>query len=459
MHNVTLQGEGSPRINRLIRLLLLSVFFLYFLHHNLGVIPRFLTWIPELLAMAALFLFVLHAAINRQYFIAPKYFGLIVLYLLVIFTGMILHGTSMVSAVAGLRFYLKHLPFFLLPAVWAFSDKALVKQLSFLLPVLLFQFPIAVFQRLYHLKKWHTGDVVTGTLATSSELSIVMICTMAIVFAFYLKGRLSLKRFCLMAICLFIPTTINETKATLILLPLAFLIPIFLFKYSSVHSSKKRNLMAMAMISVLFLTAFIPIYNAFYGGEQGGITGFFLDRKQLKQYLYRERTEADLEAGRYLPRGDALVLGFKKLAEDPVDFAFGLGAGNLIRSYLREASEETHLAKLYGVQHLAATNLLWELGLAGVIIYYSFLFTLLRDALALRRHPGATGAFALGWSAVVVIMCLCVFYKNILYLHVTNFVFWYFSGLVASATFRYRTALNLHGVGSSARSGPGLKSY
>jgi hypothetical protein len=123
---------------------------------------------------------------------------------------------------AGVRSYIKFLPFFLLPIVHRFTARQLQTQLVFLLMLALLQTPLAFYQRFVEFAdSMHTGDPVRGTLTTSSGMSMFLVCAIAGVVVAYLHGRLRLRTMLLIAAWLFAATTINETKATLLLLPVA----------------------------------------------------------------------------------------------------------------------------------------------------------------------------------------------------------------------------------------------
>jgi hypothetical protein len=333
-----------------------------------------------------------------------------------------------------MRTYFKQFPFFLLPAVYDFSEEQFKKQLQFILPLLILQCPLAVYQRLFQFRASMTGDVITGTLDISSVLSITLICSIAVIFALYLKKRIGFKLFLIIACCLFLPTTLNETKGTLVLLPLALILPAFFLQGEG--NSKTKSFLTTALIGLLFISTFIPIYDHFMKPRLGySVLDFFQDKSKVEGYLYRGAREDETKKIR---RGDAIVLAQKNLSKDPLTLAFGLGMGNVMESYFESARGKNTDKLEYGAQMLALTQLLWELGLLGATVYVIFFVFFFRDALLLRKSGDIFGSFALGWSAVVVIMGLSLIYKNILQFNVINFMFWYFSGLVAAKTYKMR---------------------
>jgi len=271
----------------------------------------------------------------------------------------------------------------------------------------------------------------------SGILSITMLCSIAVIFALYLKKQIGLGFFLITACCLFLPTTLNETKVTLILLPLALVLPAFLFQGEG--GTKIKSLLLMTLFGILFISAFVPIYEHFLKPTTGySILDFFQTKGDIEKYLYKG---VEGKQGEDVRRGDAIVLACKELSKDSLSLAFGLGVGNVTGSYFSSLHGK-HTEKLqYAAEKLTVTHLCWELGLLGVIVYVTFFFFLFRDALLLRKSDDIFGSFALGWSAVIVMMGLCLVYINIMHLNVINLMFWYFSGLVAAKTCRMRALL------------------
>ncbi|MFH1932102.1 MAG: hypothetical protein ABIN18_11010 [Pseudomonadota bacterium] len=428
-------------MNKLIYSLFLSVFFLDFLHSDLGVLPRIATWFPEILSVFAFAITAIGFGVKKGLVINFKYIYLFLLFFTIIFLGILLNFTPSGEIFVGIRSHFKHIPFFLLPAVYDFSTKQFKNQLLFIFPLLILQCPIALIQRIYFIqKKIFTGDVITGTLSGSGTLSIVMICSMAVVFAFYLRKRVGFGFFLFTAGCLFLPAAINETKITIFILPAAFLLPTFL-NQGHMSSARVKKLLVMSIFTILSISGFVMVYdymttfNPSFRGKHPDILEFFRDRDTLKSYFYKG---ADGEPSDDLRRLDTFVLTYRHLAEDFKSFSFGLGMGSATPSYFGSLQDMSNKASQYGVENLALTYLFWEFGLLGVIVYTCFFVFLLKDALVLKECDDIFGAFALGWCPVIIIIGICLFYTNIVILNVLNLLFWYFSGVIAAKTCKMK---------------------
>src|SRR5690349_17137828 len=104
------------------------------------------------------------------------------------------------AMLAGVRAYLKFVPFFLLPAVHRFTPRQLHVQLMVLFVIALGETPLALYQRFVEFgNDMHTGDPVKGTLTSSSALSMFMVAAIGAAVVFYVRGRLKLAALIMLA--------------------------------------------------------------------------------------------------------------------------------------------------------------------------------------------------------------------------------------------------------------------
>lgn len=383
----------------------------------------------------------------------PKYIFLFLVYAMHVTFGVILNNVPEGAIFSGVRYHLKYLPFFLLPAVYSYSDKQMSSQLKMILVLALMQLPVAFFQRFVQFSYNFSGDEVRGTLTVSSALSILLISTISILLALYLKKRLSVAQFVILIFFLFLPTTINETKGTLILFPLA----VFAVLFSSAKDpeARKKIVIVSAIIS-LFGLAFIGAYSMFYIKEEGrgGVISFFSDTDRLTHYLYRGTTfDPELlkptkgvegviateheEDKQTETRIDRMIAPIALLSTDPLKLVFGLGIGNV--SHTKKAvfmGDYMHLSELIGATSTVISILIWETGLFGLFLFLVFLIMILKDARRLSKENTWSGTIALGWIGVVIIFILSLPYKNILEFNALGYLFWYLSGYIVTQNKR-----------------------
>ena len=172
-------------------------------------------------AVDAYFLFgaVLAAAyvlMTRKIIIPAKYALLFFLLLLHVVSGIILNDVDEGVVVGGIRTYFKYIPLFLIPAIF-WSEGWKVFDNKVLLIIALTQLPAAVLQRFVFFAGGGTGDVVRGTAATGSMMSIFLLACIVYVVGRYLAGKMSGARAAFLSLVLFLPITLAEVKATLVL--------------------------------------------------------------------------------------------------------------------------------------------------------------------------------------------------------------------------------------------------
>src|SRR5690606_8927211 len=165
--------------------------------------------------------------------------------------------------------------FFLLPAVYPFTVRQLKVQLAILLTILFLQSPLAVYQRFVQYgDSLHTGDPVRGMAATSSSLSLLMIGVIVLLVSLYYRRKLGFAFLLAAMAVFFLPTTLNETKGTAVMLPFALLLPaIFMPSGSKVL----RKLVPVVMAGAAALVVFAAVYDYFIQYRQNGspLASFF----------------------------------------------------------------------------------------------------------------------------------------------------------------------------------------
>jgi len=419
---------------RLLYLLLVSVFLLDYLALKLHVISKYVAWLPELITIAITVVVMLR--VGRTGFAARKLYAILVPVLLVsIFIGVVLNTVPAGTLIAGIRTYLKFLPVLVLPLVYRFDEKDLRRLAMLVLLLGLIQAPLAVYQRLFQFKGIITGDVVTGTASSSGLLSIILFCMIAMVVSFYVRERIRFHVTLVLCFLLLAPATINGTKGSVILLPIAVMMPILLAsKWGS-----WRKLIPVAVIMAIMAVILLQIADSVYDRKNldAGVLDFFTREGRLESYLYRG-VDAD-DRIEQIGRIDSYFLAFMVLSKDPWNLTFGLGISNVSGSAISSLNGEYYAQyERYGPRVTAFTQFLWETGVVGVTLYIMLLLAVLKDSLLLRRSEGFIGAFAHGWAVVTFLMIISLLYKNVMNENIIIYCYWLFSGIVIAESYRFR---------------------
>lgn len=416
----------------------LYLFLIYvFIHRILveyGILPNAAKWLVELTSIAVVPVIFLYYAITKKFMARPGYFIAIFMLFLVAFTGSVVNQSSAAALIMGFRHHFKYLPFFILPMVCLFSEKEIKNILLLLGGLLLLQLPVTLFQRFVMFSSVTTGDVVGGTIASSGVVSVLMVSAISLLYSLYLSKQITTKKMLVVAFCFFIPTTINETKATFILLPLGLLLATILYGDKNMLL-KMKKLALYGLLSVLFVSAFIYMYDILYGSKfERSFFDYLVQEKEGRGYLYYgdKRTQERIEEGKRIGRVDAVVTALKKTSDDFGHLMLGVGIGNALTtriSFLKTGDSEL---RQYFPDLTTIPNIIWELGVLGLMLHFALFFMLFKDALALRSMSGFFGAFGLGWACVIGIMAVTLFYVNVLYSDALNTTFWLISGMVVS---------------------------
>jgi hypothetical protein len=393
----------------------------------------YLRLIPEVFSLIAVIVILMRGVRYGFGFVAPKYWFVFGLLSVIIVSGILTNDVGSGPTLAGMRSYLRAIPLFLLPAVYQFTDKQLQQQLKLILGVALIQIPITAYQRyvVYSLERF-SGDDVRGTLVDSGVLSIFLICCTLLAVGFMMKNRLNKWYFVILFFALLFPTMIDETKATVLLLPAGLLTTI---AAGSPAGKRLKVLTAGAGLLVAFVAILIPVYDAMevYSPYKGNkhLVDFFTNQQEMDKYMNSTRVGVGTTAP--VRRGDALKVPMHYLSRDPVHLAFGLGLGNASTSNLGQAFSGNYAGLFKSFVILSVTVFILEVGLLGTALVFLLYWLIFRDAIAVARSDsGLVGSIAVGWIGVVVVITLATFYSAIHLFASLSYMFWYFSGIIAA---------------------------
>jgi hypothetical protein len=427
--------DPSDLMNLLVSSLFVSVFLTGYLAQRLEVIPAVFSLVPELLTGIAVIVVLGRVISSQSVKLDWRYSTFLIAFFFILTFGFLAQSVPTGAIVAGLRNYVKFIPFFLLPLAYRFTPRQLKTQLIVLLVILLMQSPLAVYQRFVQFAhQMHTGDPVRGMATSSSALSMLMACAVALLVSLYLRGRMRLPLLLFAVAVLVLPTALNETKGTLIMLPIAFLAPALFMPRGS---KPMRKLIAIAGIGVLALGAFIAGYNILIQNREGGrqIEAFFSEGR-YETYLY---TGAADGADRFIGRFDSVAFAIRGISGDPLKMTFGLGAGNVSKSSIPGFDGEyASFYDRYGVNVTQVSSFLWEIGLAGLLAFIFLYWIVFRDARFLARSSSSSAIYGQVWATIIIMMTLALMYKSVLAMNEIAYLFWFYSGVVSREAYEQR---------------------
>ncbi|MFO1378443.1 MAG: hypothetical protein U1F14_15715 [Steroidobacteraceae bacterium] len=402
---------------------------------KIGYLPDAAPFLLEVFSMAALVLVVARGVQSGFRYVRPAYWLIFCAVGLSLVCGVLANGVQPGPIVSGLRYYFRAIPFFLLPAVYQFSEKQIAGQLKFMAVIALLQLPIAVSQRLANLRvHGQTGDTTQGTLLNSAILSIFLIGVVSVLLGLWMRGTMRLRTALVMFFACVIPTTINETKATLFLLPIAILVTFL--AGARPGTRLKATLIALASLSI-FLAIFIPVYDSLImtrGTYAAKLEDFFTSEGRASTYMYSGAQIGDTEN---VKRVDAIVVPLRFLSEDPVRLVLGVGVGNASRSQFGEQFAGAYFDTMGPFTGTSFAMVTTELGLLGLALAWLLHWRVFSDARSVAAGgSGLLSAVAMGWCGVVALVTVGYFYKSLIVYDSMTTLFWYFSGLIAAERMR-----------------------
>ncbi len=407
---------------------------------ELHIAPAALRFLPEFLSLLTTVCVLALGARDRFRFVAAPYWMAFAAAAAVILAGVLTNAVSPGTFIGGLRYYVRAVPMFFLPAVWEFREDQIRTQLRLLLGIALLQVPVSVYQRHMVTEMGHwSGDPVYGTLMISSVMSIFLIAVICVAAGFTLRQRLGKVAFLILFALLIIPTTINETKSTVLLLPVGLLTTLLL----GAPAGKRLRVGGLAItLFALFGALYVPVYD-YYASLNNPypytVEDFFSDRNTVQQYVDQE---TDLGSRREAGRWDALVVPLQAFASDPVRLMFGVGLGNGSPSSLGPSftGQYYSLFGRYTIETSAAAFIV-ETGVLGLSLALTLFLLIMRDAFVLAgRDQTLIGAVAVGWVGVTLVMMLATFYKSVHLIESLTYLYAYISGLIAAQRMRLALA-------------------
>lgn len=404
-------------------------------------LPGAAGYLFEVMSALVVVLVIVLGVRNRFRYVRPAYWLVFSGFLVVIICGAVVNAVAPGPIFAGIRVYFRAIPWFFIPAVWAFSSEQIKNQLKLLLAICLLQLPFAIEQRIRTAdSSWGfvavTGDWTQGTLEEAGVLSIFLVGAVCLIAAFYERGKLKAVHFIALFLAFLLPTMINETKAMIVFLPMGL---IGAFLCATRPEVRGRRIAVGVGMLALFGTIWVPVNDYMMEDREYGtsLEDFFLGEGPgtLNQYLSFGGGVGSVEG---IPgRGIAIRVAIQEIATDPVRLIFGLGIGNVSHSSLGQEFTGKHNSVYGRFVIMTFARVIFEFGLLGIMLLYWLYWLILEDCRVMaRRRDGLFSDFAAGWAGVVLLMWVVTLYSLVETFSSLAMLFWYFSGLVVAERMR-----------------------
>lgn len=452
-------------------------FFLDYLALALHLIPRSLTWIPEVISLVIL-IYILGRFFKEKDLISIlTQTHLVVLFIGFTFLGLLINRIELPVAVAGIRNNLKFLPLFFLPFFYQFEKEFIKRFFTVLFFFALLQFPVTVIQRIIY--ETPSGDPIGGTLGANSSGILSVFLSISIVFwsFYFLKTELKPAAYIAGFAALLIPMGLNETKIIFFILPPAFA-AMFLFTQKKRKLSSKMLIVFLCFsIGLLFIGS---VYNRMYvekdipvkqeikkkaeqqaekekqevpqkvepvpkkeqkSSESPGSAQRKPSRLNITEYFIPKRAAAVLHKKRIrvsgsLNRIPQVIFAFDHIKQDPLHLLLGVGAGNASDSFFEPAKGKYHKKfEDLDIGNNMLSRMLWEYGLIGTFLFFSIFVYLFGKIWRLRKRDDTMGVAASGYLVMIGIYFITSIYFNTMLINLFAYLFWFLGGYLLA--YRY----------------------
>ena len=173
----------------------LCVMLVHLLMREFPSLPDRFQYLPDLAIAGVSAVVILRLVTSRGLSRIPlRYWIVFLCFLYVVISGLILNKVSPGVIVGGIRFYFKYLPLVLLPFAFDYSQADAKRLFKVLAVLALLQALLALRQRFSEYSNVVTGDVITGSLGSSTSLSLFAIGMIIYVVALFVDKRIGWRR-------------------------------------------------------------------------------------------------------------------------------------------------------------------------------------------------------------------------------------------------------------------------
>ncbi len=365
----------------------------------------------------------------------------------IVVCGSVLNKLSPDVAFAGIRFYFRYVPIFLLPFAFDYSERDIKRLFAVVMVLAFVQIPLALRQRFFSHVDLLSGDVVRGTTSSSGGLAVLGVTLVLVVLAYFLDGRMTSRRAALLSLSFLAPPSLAEVKIVPIFLTIGGLAVLF----SRRNSLSMLRIVGVASGGVILLTLFILVYDSLYA-KPGGDS--YIDRmtsedRVLDKYLLKgidalpfndviENKDLVAKPIRYktqdrrVGRFDSIRMPFSSLLpSEGMKLALGVGIGNTFSTF-GDGARYLFVRDALGGGMTSITQLLWETGVLGTLFFVLTITMIGIDSFRLSRGEGFMGTFGAAWFGVTAVVGVELVYHSIIGLPVLASLYFLFSGIVVS---------------------------
>lgn len=356
----------------------------------------------------------------------PRFIALSVVFMVAALASVILSNGSLNEIIASLKRTFQYWGLMFLLAVYPFKGVTVRRWFVFLGLVALMHLVLSLYQRLVIVPQTEgliadrgfvALDMVVGAFegaagggGSSSVMGLMCVMGIAFVLSAYAEKVIGRSAALIAFLVIAAPLVLGETKIVVLWLPIVLLA-------INLHLVKRNpGLFALTAILVVALgAALIYVYAAIQVSDARPMS--FSER--LEEQIAQNFGSAGYYGAGSLNRTTAITYWWEQHGwQDPVTFMFGHGIGSSYggdgRVPLTGHMHDAHRGKAIGLT--GVSTMLWDLGLAGLLLYYSIFVSAALTALRLaaKARPGFDAALCKTLLASACLMLTMPVYTDLI---------------------------------------------
>lgn len=432
--------------------ILFAVSLLNLLKDEIPSLPTRAQYAPDLVVALTGGIVVARLVLMGRIALVPVRYWLVFLgFLYAVVSGSILNDLAPDVAFAGIRFYFKYVPLFLLPFAFDYSEKDIKRLFALVAILALVQIPLALRQRFFKFATDLSGDIVTGSTGSSGALAVLGVALVLVLLALYLDSRVSPLRAGLLSLLFLAPASLAEVKVVPVFLAIGGL-GILWARRDRLGTSR---ILGAAFGAALLIGAFVLVYDSLYAKARGGDYLELVASKDraFKSYMLKGmdakpfstmRHSNDLVAkpiryttdDRSVGRFDSLRMPFSALLpSDAIKLLLGLGIGNTFSTF-GDGARYLFVRDELGGGMTTLTLLIWETGIIGALFFVATITLIGFDSLRVSERKTFIGTVGAAWVGVTILVGAELGYHSIFGRADLTSLFFLLSGIIVANAHR-----------------------
>lgn len=379
--------------------------------------PQFskVTWMVSILSMMLMLPSLLNMLWKKERQ-APAFILMALAFMGYALVASIAQWYSFAEFVAGFKRYFQMFGLMMAITLIVFTPQSFVRWRKFMLVVALLQFPFALYELLVLVPQRgglalssYTTDIIAGTFGANmqggspnSVMVIFLFSAIAFLVARWRSGLVENRYFYFLFLIFLLPIGMGETKIALVMLPVVGLV---LLRKDLMNDPLRYlpALLGFMLLTIIlgYLYVVVMMHSSPMEVLESTLKYNIGSQGYSETQLLNRWTSVTFWAGEQ---------GF----QDPAGFLFGNGLGS---SYTSVGALAGHLGLQYlhyGINLTAASTLLWDTGLIGLVLFVSIFISAWGSANRLARHvtDPTVKADALAIQATIPLFMISLIYSD-----------------------------------------------